>query len=161
MPRHDAERAESRLPSGDGAHRQRRRLRGHGAPLRAEHSGGSRRSPWRPAHFRRQEELRAAGWLGVDPERQVVVSRGHGHLLHAGHRQPAVRHGAESVGTPSRQHPAADPGLDARHAVQGRGNRKRLRCRAAAGVPDEHLCAGQRARSQDAVHVAVPVQRPA
>ena len=72
-----------------------------------------------------------------------------------------VRHGAESVGTPSRQHPAADPGLDARHAVQGRGNRKRLRCRAAAGVPDEHLCAGQRARSQDAVHVAVPVQRPA
>ena len=38
---------------------------------------------------------------------------------------------------------------------------ERLRRGAAAGVPVERLRAGQHARSQDAVHVPVPVQRPA
>ena len=84
-----------------GAHRQRRRLRGHRAPLRPEHPGGARRPPGRSAGVRRQEELRAADRLGVEPEREVVVPRGHRHLLHAGHRQPALRHGAQHVGTPS------------------------------------------------------------
>jgi hypothetical protein len=101
LPRHDAERAESRVPSDAGAHRLGRCLRGHRAPFRPEHSGGSRRPPWRPARVRRQEELRAADRLGLEPEREVVVPRRHGHLLYAGHRQPAVRYGAEPVGTPS------------------------------------------------------------
>ena len=88
-------------PSRARAHRQRRRLRGHRAPLRPQHPGGARRPPWRSAGVRRQEKLRAAARLGLEPEREVVVPRGHGHLLHAGHRQPALRHGAQPVGTPS------------------------------------------------------------
>ena len=43
----------------------------------------------------------------------------------------------------------------------GSGTRERLRRGAAAGLPVERLRAGQHAGSQDAVHVAVPVQRPA
>ena len=108
-----------RLPSDAGAHRQRRRLRGHRAPLRPEHSGGARRPPWRSPGVRRQEELRAAGRLGLEPEREVVGPRRHRHLLHAGHRQPALRHGAQPVGTPSRQHAAADAGPDVRCCRSG------------------------------------------
>ena len=44
---------------------------------------------------------------------------------------------------------------------RGVGTRERLRRGAAAGVPDQRLRAGQHAEPQDAVHVAVPVQRPA
>jgi hypothetical protein len=101
VPRHDTKRAESRLPSDARAHRQRRRLREHRAALRAEHSGGARRPARRSAGLRRQKELRAAARLGLDPDREDVVPCGHRYLLHAGHRQPALRHGAQPVGTPS------------------------------------------------------------
>ena len=53
------------------------------------------------------------------------------------------------------------PDLTLRCAVQRRGDRERLRRGAAAGVPDQRVRAGQHAEPQDAVHVAVPVQRSA
>ncbi len=75
VPRHDAERAGSIAPSRARAHWQRRRLRGHRASLRAQHSGGARRPAWRSAGVRRQEKLRAAARLGLEPEREVVAAR--------------------------------------------------------------------------------------
>ena len=53
------------------------------------------------------------------------------------------------------------PDLTFEAPFRGAGTRERLRRGAAAGVPDQRLRAGQHAQPQDAVHVAVPVQRPA
>jgi hypothetical protein len=78
-------------------------------------------------------------------------------------RTPATRASTwrATFGPPPRQHAAADARPDARRAVPWRRQRERLRRGAAAGVPDQRLRARQHAESQDAVHVAVPVQRPA
>ena len=61
------------------------------------------------------------GWAWT--RREVVGPRRHRHLLHAGHRQPAVRHGAQLSGR-RRQYAAADAGPHLGRAVPGRGDRE-------------------------------------
>jgi hypothetical protein len=138
-----------------------RRLSGHRAPFCAEHPGRPRRPPRRQPDRRRQDQLRAPRRLGVDADREDVVPRRHRYLLHAGHRQPALRHGAQPLRPPPRQHAAPDAGSDVPAAVPWRRGQQRLRRGAAAGVSHERLRARQHAGSQDAVHAPVPVQRPA
>ena len=68
---------------------------------------------------------------------------------------PAVRHGAQPVGPPARQHAAADPRPTLKTPFRGEPVPERLRRGAAAGVHHQRLRAGQHAEPQNAVHVAV------
>ena len=75
--------------------RLRRLLRGAECPVQSEHPGRPRRHPGRASDRRRQVEFRSAGRMGLDAQRRVVGPGRRRHLLHAGHRQSAVRHGAQ------------------------------------------------------------------
>ena len=91
--------------SGAGADRRGRLLRGLADPVRAEHPDRPRRPDGRAPGQRRQEELRAARRLGVDAECELVGSCRRGRLLHAGHGESAVRHGAQRRRPPAGHRP--------------------------------------------------------
>ena len=96
VPRHDAERAE---PSPAI---RRWCASAAATSTRAPCSGSRRTSRWRATagwatawcSTTRRTSRRGSAGRG-HPSEQVVGPRRHGHLLHAGHRQPAVRHGAQ------------------------------------------------------------------
>ena len=81
--------------------RLRRLLRGAECPIQSEHPGRPRRHPGRTSDRRRQVEFRSAGRMGLDAQRRLVGPGRRGHLLHARHRQSAVRHGAKRGRAPS------------------------------------------------------------
>ena len=111
------------LASSDaGAHRRGGVLRGFQHPLQPGHPDGPRRPHGRPAHRRRQAEFRAARRVGVDAERSVVDSRRRRHVLHAGHRQSALRHGPQRGRASSGHLRPAVAGSELERSLRGIGH---------------------------------------
>ena len=146
--------------SGARAHRRGRLLRGLADPVRAQHPDVARRRAGRAPGRRRQVELRAARRVGVDAERQLVGPRRRRRLLHAGHRESALRHGAQRGRPPAGHLRPAAAESELERAVPGSGTN-------VCGVQPPLVCVveplrpRQHVRPQDAVHGAVRVQRPA
>ena len=99
------------------------------------------------------------GWAWT-PSDEVVDPFRRGHLLHAGHRQPAVRHGAQRRRPPAGHLRPAAPESQLERAVLRIGH-QRVRRAAAARLRVESLRPRQHVRPQDAVHDSIRVQRPA
>ena len=125
--------------------------------IKTSRDGESGRAPGQ----RRQEELRTARRLGVDAERELVGARGRRRLLHAGHRQPAVRHGAQRGRPPAGHRPTRCCSILNWGAPFSRLGHQRVRRAAAARLHLEPLRAGQPVRPQDALHGPVRLQRAA
>ena len=99
------------------------------------------------------------GWAWT-PSAQLVGPRRRRRLLHAGHRQPALRHGSQRGRAPAGHRRPAPAESELGRAVP-RVWHQRVRRSAAARLRGEPLRARQLVRPQDAVHGAVRVQRAA